>query len=505
MRAITRVIGPVDPEAARWAGGLNEPAAGRLAIIVPPGLPSLAALVGELLGALGKPADRNPRGTASADILELGLAWLAGHAIDRIVLVHADWLSEAIASELCTFATLAGVDLACVVGDRHLDPFVEWATAEQAWFAFVAEETAAAASRDLRAAEPAGHQGDRVGRLGRPTGQAIVLPAAELVGAALAAYLAVAARIRLEGTTEASIANSLRQVLRTFASAELPDAARGAAAALAKAGWALRFDGASQAAQEGPRWADLRTSVYPYQAAAVGLVAAGIWANDLPAVLVGDVAEDGATVRLGGHELPVPPGARPYLIAQRRLAVNDSAAFLTCRGRGLTPHAAEGAVLAVMAEAGHKVDGGLLYPARTPGLRWLAARGLSLQRAEVAGEPMRMEPRCRHGLAAAFEVDGVVLGHSHRLCRTEGPADQVPWQRRPAAAGFDLEELERTDWGVRMAVRRDGAQAGEIVAISISEGLLWVQVGVGEAPPLQRIARVIAERYGIAVASTPAA
>ena len=72
----------------------------------------------------GKRADRNPLGAAAAETLELGLAWLAGHGIDRIVLVHADWLRDQIAAELCAFAALTGIELACIVGDPRADPFL---------------------------------------------------------------------------------------------------------------------------------------------------------------------------------------------------------------------------------------------------------------------------------------------------------------------------------------------------------------------------------------------
>lgn len=423
MSGVTRVVGPVDPEAARWASGLNDPASGRLAIIVPPGLPSLAALVGELFGALGKPADRNPLGAAGAETLELGLAWLAGHRVDKIVLVHADWLREEIAAELCAYAAIAGVELVCIVGDRHLDPFLPWATTDQAWFEFVARETEAAGSRAARAADPVSHQLDLVGRLGRPAGRALVAPAEDPVGPALAAYVALVGRIRLNGRTDAVVANSLRLVLRAFPSAELPDAARGAAAALAQAGWCLRYDPVPSSATAGPRWADLRTSVHPYQGAAVGLVAARLWLTDLVSILVSDVSEDGATVRHGEVEFQVPAGARPYVVAQRRLAADEAAAFLTHRGRPLKPKDAEQAVVGILAEAGLHIDAALLYAPRTRGLRWLSNRGLTLARAAVVGEPLRMARRCRHGLAGEFEVDGVLIGHSQSLCHTDG----CPW------------------------------------------------------------------------------
>ena len=113
-----------------------------------------------------------------------------------------------------------------------------------------------------------------------------------------------------------------------------------------------------------------------------------------------------------------------------------------------------------------------------------------------------MERRCRHGVAAAFELDGVLLGHSRRLCETEGPADGVPWLRRPAAAGFGLKELERTDWAVRMGVSRGDVSAGELVGIAVAEGVLWLQIGIGQAPPLGRIADCIAERYRVAHRTT---
>lgn len=497
MNGVTRVVGPVDPEAARWASGLNDPATGRLAIVVPPGLPSLAALVGELLGALGKRADRNPLGAAGAETLELGLAWLGGHRIDRIVLVHADWLREEIAMELCAYAATAGVELACIVGDRHRDPFLPWATAEQAWFEFVAHETESAGARAMRATDPAAHQLDLVGRLGRPAGRARVPAAEDAAGSALAAYVGLAGRIRLNGRTDAAVANSLRLVLRTFPSAELPDAASGAAAALAQAGWCLRYDPTPSKEAAGPTWADLRTSIHPHQAAAAALVAAGLWVTDLALIRVGDVSEDGTRIQFGGTEFRVPAGAVLYVVAQRLLAADEADAYFTHRGYPLNAKAIERAVAGTLAEAGRPIDGRLLYPPRTRGLRWLAARGLTLDRMVPMGEPIRMAPRCRHGIAAEFEVDGVLLSHSKRLCHGGGAADRHPWEVRPASAGFALEETERTAVGIRIAVMRHGDAAGELVGLNMDDGPVWLQVGVGSAPGLRRIAEAVADRYDL--------
>ena len=499
MNGVIRIVGPVDPEAARWACGLNDLAAGRLAIVVPPGLPSLAALVGELLGAMGKRADRNPLVSAAAETLELGLAWLAGHGIDRIVLVHADWLRDQIAAELCAFAALTGVDLACIVGDPRADPFLPWATAEQAWFEFVATETAAAGARAALAADPVRHQLDAVVGLGRPAGRVEVIPARFPEGVALAAYIALVGRIRLDGRTNAAVANSLHLVLRTFHAAELPDAVRGAATALAQAGWRLRYDPVAPEAETRPAWADLRTAIHPYRGAAVALVATGLWVSEIPRVIVSEVALDGATLRHAGHDLPVPAGARAYLAAQRRLAVDASGPFLVHRGRPLTSRGAEDAVTAAMAEAGQAVDGDLLHRPTTPGLRWLAARGLMLDRVEASGEPVLMARRCRHGLAGQFEVDGVLLGHSQRLCHTVGSPDRHPWVVRPEAGGFELEELESSAQGVRIAVSRNGSPAGELIGLAVDDGPVWLQTGVGRAPAIDRIAGVVRACHGLSI------
>lgn len=106
-----------------------------------------------------------------------------------------------------------------------------------------------------------------------------------------------------------------------------------------------------------------------------------------------------------------------------------------------------------------------------------------------------MARRCRHGLAGEFEVDGVLLGHSQRLCRTDGPAERHPWEVRPASAGFVLEEVERTAVGSRIAVTRYGGDAGELVGLNLDDGPVWLQVGVGSAPAMDRIADAVAERY----------
>lgn len=114
----------------------------------------------------------------------------------------------------------------------------------------------------------------------------------------------------------------------------MPEAAAGAAAALERAGWELRFDRAYEAAPgpvSGASWAELRTSIYPHHPAIVGLLASDLTAREIALLRVEDVATDASVVHHDGDPHQVPPGARPYVMAQRHLADTEGAPFITLR------------------------------------------------------------------------------------------------------------------------------------------------------------------------------
>lgn len=495
MSLVTRIVGPVDPEAARWAMSLNDPAGGRLAIVVPPALASLAALVGELLGALGKPAAANPRFTAGVEELALGRAWLRAHDIERVLLVHADWLPHRIADELCAYAALTGVDLECVVTGRDPDPYLPWSGEEIGWVELVERVTREQLSRATLADDAARHQRELLPPLGMPAETARIVPGA-LDAFGRSAFVDLAGRIKRDGRTEGSVARSLALVLRTFPAGEPFDSAvRGAASALAQSGWALlsnRLVGPAEPSLA--TWADLRTGVLPHQPAAVGLVATGLWPDEIATLRVQDVAEDGSWVLGDGVPLEVPRGARLYLVAQRMLSDRPEDPFLHNSGRPFRPLGVSTTISATLADAGLAVPAHRFRRPASPSGRWLAERGLAVRPADAGRVIVRKTPVCEHGLPRELVVDGVVLSHSQKLCLGDGPAELRPWTVRSASNGFTVSERERSELGVRYGVSRADGPAGELVGLATDQGLVWVQVGTGNAPGLGAIAAAATDR-----------
>jgi hypothetical protein len=503
------VIGPDDPEAARWAAGLQAPDAGRLAFIVPPHLPSFGRFVGEVLGALGKPAAGLPDWGSEAELTEHTLAWLAGHRVERLVLVHADWLDGPLVERLAAFTALAGLDVVCLVqAGRAARRFEPWTAGGTSWVDFVADLTRDETRCQALAADATRHQHDRIGPLGLPAAARRVAAARPAEGDARSAYLDLAGRLRRLGVAHGTTAHALARVLRTFPEGQPFRAALdGAAAALAQAGWELWADERAMAGADaggGPTWADLRPELHPAAPAAVAVLATGLWPNDAARLSVADVAEDGSWIYAAGAPLEVPAGGRAYLVAQRVLrgmqTDDPQAPFLAHRGRALSEHAIAVSACSALQDAGAVVSVADLLGITTPSGRWLADRGLALRRAPgVTGERIRKQPVCRHGLPATLEVEGVVLSHSQLLCRVTGPEDAVPAQVRSPAAGFEVVEAGREPLGSRHRVTRLGAPAGELVALAIGGGSVWLQVGRGRAPALAAIVAAIAATYPAAL------
>jgi hypothetical protein len=495
MAAVTRVIGPVERGTAQWAAGLNAPAAGRIALLAPPGDISLTALLGVVLGAMGKPASANPVVVTSEEMMALAEAWLRAHRIDRVVLVHGDWLTRDVASGFAGLLDGLGIDLAYVMaGDVARDPFSDRLPDEMRWVDLVECETRAEGERARLASDPVRNQLDPLPRIGMPAGLAEVQ---RWSGSrvALVAQADLGGRLQRDGHFERATARSLWQVLRQVPAADMREAAAGAAAALALEGWSLRYDPAPLADDEAaPRWRDLRTGIRPLGPAIVGLLAAGLWAQEVADVRTGQLAPDGSTVTVEGRSFQVPPGAQAYLVAQRLLVRDPAARLIDERGRRMSVHAVATTGSAVLAEAGVIVEPGQLRRPATHSLGWLAERGLVLHRREGAGPPTRTAQRCRHGVPPTIIVDGVLVEHSRSLCKDDGSADMKPMRVRPPRY-FTLEQTEHTDLGVRYAVSRPDGPAGELVGIYRAADLLWLQVGVGVVPALISVRAALAADY----------
>lgn len=137
---------------------------------------------------------------------------------------------------------------------------------------------------------------------------------------------------------------------------------------------------------------------------------------------------------------------------------------------------------------------------RTASERWLASRNLVLQRVAPTDEPIPTRSTLRaRSSGRGRVVAGILVSHSQRLCRSPGPAEFRPWVVRPPEAGFRLQQLERSELGVRIGVSRAEGPAGELVGVATEDGPVWLQVGAGRAPALADIVSAIARDYSVAL------
>lgn len=498
MGHVARLVGHLDEEAVRWANGLSDPASGQLVLVVPPATESLGFLAGEILGLLGKPAAENPQTSGGAETTELAFVWLRAHRIDRIVLLHADWLKDGLANELCAFAALASVDLVCAIEESGTaDAFQAWAGKQISWLDFVADEERQAAQREILAAEPGRHQLDLLPTSGWLKELRRVEGKAGSREAALV-YYEMAWRLERHGVTEREVVSSVVGLLRDRLGGAPADAELAAvAAALAQAGWALWSDRGSGPAEPpaSAAWKVLRDAWYPFLPAIVTLIAARLTPVSIGRLLVRDVAEDGSFVSVDGDVREIPPGGRVYLVAQRLLAGEPDVPFVAHHGRRPSPRFIATAASATFAGAGLRVETKKLEGPRSADLRWLAEHGFGLRKAAVTGEPIRKDRLCAHGLPGCLEIDGVLVGHSQHLCLGPNPEGR-PERVRPKSYGYSLVEIERTPLGRRIAVSRHGEPAGELVGLTTASGPIWVEVcGPHQLPAIESIRAAFRAEY----------
>lgn len=131
-------------------------------------------------------------------------------------------------------------------------------------------------------------------------------------------------------------------------------------------------------------WDRLRIYRQPHRGATVALAALGFGLDDVRAMSIGAVSEDGAVVTVEGEDRAVEPGAARYLAAQRLLRLADGAAsddllITGLAGAALTPKGAALIVRHARLEAGVLVSSRQI-DRRTPnGSTWVSQWGLSLQ------------------------------------------------------------------------------------------------------------------------------
>jgi len=469
----------------RLARRLNDPDTGIVAFSAPPVHAGRGIVLRHVLRALGVP---QPRGASPDPDLDcaLGAAWLAALQIRDLVVVRGDWLARTALEGLLAVAAGAGVSVYLIsdalptegpaaalrarLGETwSWDRFVGWATSRPA-IPTHAATCQQALLPCLGIGEPA--------RL---------VSSVERGGAgSLATYESL--RHRLAGGPPTAVAARLvRRALRDLPGDAWEPGLPGIAAAMAEQGYELQA-GTSHGATT---WAALRRIGHPQRPAIVALVASDVRFDDMLRLRTRDVAPDGAVVGTRTRTVSVVWGGRPYLAALRRLRLAMSHSLdspLLARDEMGLAQADVRSELALALEAlGVRIRPVDLGTALTPSQRWLAERGLAVERTRAADrpgdviEPTRRvrDPRCRHGLRNFVDVAGHALSHSQLLCRaTESDETRSP------AAGYVIEPVAAEPRVRLWSIRRDGQPAGHLWSVESALGRVWLQKMAGPLPVL---------------------
>jgi hypothetical protein len=488
--AIIEVVAPDTSEDTRWALGLDNPDAGILAIIAPPQTSTLGQLLSACLVPMGKALEARAQIQPQDQTILEALAWFRAHLIRELVIAHADWMGPEVAGGLAGFAALAGVDVFVLTRslpeDSYGSHFEAWRSAEVGWVDFAVAEAQALDRRKAMAADPRRNQRDRLPcfETRMATVPVPVTPVSDPLF--LLSYGQVHGAMTRAATTGPAAAQVAVRALKPYdGSAGFVLAVRGAAAALAEAGFSLRANPARLRVAAGDRdgdiegspWRALRIAMSPHGPAACALLAMGLDTRGIEAVTIEDVAPTGEWVLIGDEPIEVPRGAHVYLRAQRILRLGEtsdrSAQFIALRGTPLGRTTIASAIKATLASVGIAVERRDLDGSVRPTERWLFEHGLAI----TSTAPTIAEGgpgRCRHGLPPTFN-GRVSLSHSRRLCRAQALEDIVT----PAARTTAVEDRGRAGM---YQVLCDGVTTRLLFGVDGPTGRVWIESGIEPEP-----------------------
>jgi hypothetical protein len=352
-----------------------------------PGIRTALPLAATILEAIGQPI---PDAGFHLHDLELMPTWLAAHGVSDLVIIHADlYPAEPI---LEVGRRLDGVckRMWLIVDSGRYQPVrealgegarvVPWQVFAAIWLRAKPTERDPGPTLELDHAWREEHERlTTASRLGLGT-------APYLIG-----FWEAATWTNGKSPSRTLASERLRALLARFADPSCRvQAARGADVGIRPFGWEIRIDhqrvAGGPATLFGPRrevirLADVAQERDPFKAAAAALSALELRSEEILAIRVGDVAQDGATVRLRRDSLDVPPTGRPFIVAQRLARTAAGAAdidFLFHRVPPPTPARLTSMILATQRAVGDSFFLDTMRDRPGEDERWLQDRGFWL-------------------------------------------------------------------------------------------------------------------------------
>lgn len=472
-------------EALDW----SDPDRGLITIIAPAIVRRPSDLLRPAIAAIGGvPLTRPASGEAQSN--ENAIARLRAHGLQTLILLESRWVPPRILNAFAALVTLAGIDLIALSHPNDVSSPLAgartglWGLAELRRWLESNEPTWQRAAGDERR-----HQRLLLPRLGlarprvlqaRPSSD----PVARRAYADVRRSLGVAPPLRRVATVVRHALDGARNDARAMAS-------DGASAALAEIGYAL-LEGDSPEVTQASTWRDLRRIPDTTTAAVVTLFALGL-DDRSSARLRGTDVEPRASIHTRRGAIVVPPAAGPFLDAQLTVRSCRDAPFLVSGTHPLSLLELRRRAIEGISQLGLTLDDRALDAGLPPSQRWLLERGFLVTRTVAADSPRlpeeRSEPafrRCRHFLPGWLPLAGGGLTHSQMLCRAAEP-DEV----RPAAGGYRVMLVDRTDGVERFAILQNGQPAGSAWRVESALGIVWVQTMAPEPPALETVAEVV--------------
>jgi len=384
------VPGPTTGAGDRAVLALHDPDRGSVVISTPrPGSP--ARVMSEVLMALDKPVRGMAQTVSVRSIRDDVDLWLRAYDVRQLIVLHAGTLEPEAIEELGSLEVRLSLSLTLLADEASLAR-VRLTAPHQI------QPGLATALQAL----------DAVERIRSVPAASIVLPISpEQFATArrrvpFAAAFAAAAGIEPDHrATVATLAPDLRTALTEFIDPIcLAAAARGAGIALREYGWLLRpatpaearrYSSITYPGVVGSAAATLRRFTNALLTSVGALVLIGLSEDEMLELLALDVADDGASVRVGRDILSVPPSLRPLLRAQW-LVINEQD-----RSQGLpylgAPEASGRRRLRQLIDAATEdladVNTADVRERGGQNERWLLDRGLALERTALGRRPAR--------------------------------------------------------------------------------------------------------------------
>lgn len=369
---------------------------------VPPDIRNRHELGQEILAGLAKRHDVSGVGRHARVDWEVLPAWFDAHGIEHLVVLGAEMLPADLFGDLASLAEATGAVVWTVAwqpaGDAHMEAIarVPHLPASLDEVLAVVPDTDNPTGPTATAPYPAVPGDTYLTFLAACRDH---LPAGDFA-VVRARYVTAASEVRTwidaaSDLDEDAVHAQLRRMLQPCVSYHETITVLRAAQAMAHvAGWAVQVDPmrlaataetAPAATVADPRtWLLLRAYRDPYRPAACALAAIDFSVDDIRALRIGDISDDGQTAnRPGEPPQRLPDGAEVFLRAQvalrRRQGADDTGALFADDGTVLSERTIVDAVRAPALELGINLISGAFQRRRVDGRSWAHRWGISVQ------------------------------------------------------------------------------------------------------------------------------